>query len=549
VTAAAGPVEGLRRALIEAAVGLRGADGEAPTPTLERPPRAEFGDYSSNVAMLLAPALRSAPREIAERVGDVLQTSIGHALERVEVAGPGFLNLFLSDSWFCAAVQAIRDEEERFGAGAIPADRRERILVEFVSANPTGPVTVASGRHAAYGDSLARALAFGGHEVEREFYVNDYGTQVELFGRSIAAAMIGGDPPEDGYKGEYIGELAKQITDEGLDAADIPAVSRRGVELIVEQVRSTLERFRVTFDRWFSEHELQEEERVGAAIELLDRTGHIYSSEGATWFRTSGLGDDKDRVLIRSSGELTYFATDIAYHEDKHGRGYDRLINVLGADHHGYVGRIKAAYEALGGDRERLEVTIMQLVHVVERGERAQMSKRRGEFVTLDELIDDIGVDAARFFMLQRSSDTALDVDLDLAREQSQENPVYYVQYAHARIASILRNAGDQLVSRARQADLSRFDLSLEPAERALVKRLLEFPEEVREAADRRAPHRLATYAHDLASDFHGFYRDCLVVGAEPKELEELRVCECLAARAVISKALDLLGVEAPDEM
>jgi arginyl-tRNA synthetase len=549
VTAAAGPVEELRRALVEAAAGLRDGDGDVPAPTLERPPRAEYGDYSSNVAMLLAPALRSAPREIAERVGEALKTSIGSALEKVDVAGPGFLNLFLSDPWFCAAVQAIRDEGDRFGAGSITAEERERILVEFVSANPTGPLTVAGGRHAALGDALARVLAFAGHEVEREYYVNDYGTQVELFGQSIAAAMAGDEVPDGGYKGEYVRELAERMKKENLSSDDTSALARRGVELIVEQVRSTLERFRVTFDRWFSEHELQENDRVNAAIELLERKGHIYSSEGATWFRTSSLGDDKDRVLRRSTGELTYFATDIAYHENKYGRGYDRLINVLGADHHGYVGRIKAAYEALGGDRERLEVMIMQLVHVVERGARAQMSKRRGEFVTLDELIDDIGVDAARFFMLQRSSDTPLDVDLDLAREQSQENPVYYVQYAHARIASILRNAGDELVSRAQQADLGGLELSLEPAERALVKRLLEFPEELREAAQRRAPHRLATYAHEVASDFHAFYRDCLVIGAEPNELEELRVCECLAARAVITRALDLLGVEAPDEM
>jgi arginyl-tRNA synthetase len=288
---------------------------------------------------------------------------------------------------------------------------------------------------------------------------------------------------------------------------------------------------------------------VEAAIELLEERGHVYSHEGATWFRTTDLGDDKDRVLRRSSGELTYFGTDIAYHEDKLRRGLDRLINVLGSDHHGYVARIKAAYEALGGDRDRLEVIIMQLVHVVERGERAQMSKRRGEFVTLDELIDDIGVDAARFFMLQRSSDTTLDVDLDLAREQSQENPVYYVQYAHARIASILRKAGEELLSEARKADLADLALELEPAERGLIKRLLEFPEEIREAAERRAPHRLVTYAHEVASDFHAFYRDCRVVGAEPAELEQLRVSTCVATRDVLARSLDLLGVGAPEQM
>jgi arginyl-tRNA synthetase len=284
-------------------------------------------------------------------------------------------------------------------------------------------------------------------------------------------------------------------------------------------------------------------------MDQLEQRGYVYSSEGATWLRTTALGDDKDRVLRRSSGELTYFASDIAYHEDKRERGFGRLIDIIGADHHGYVARIKGAFKALGGDPERLEVIIMQLVHVIERGERAQMSKRRGEFVTLDDLIDDIGVDASRFFMLQRSSDTTLDLDLDLAREQSQENPVYYVQYAHARIASILRKAGDELIERARQADLATSGLRLEPAERELVKRLLEFSEEIRETAARRAPHRLTTYAHDLASDFHAFYRDCRVVGAEPRELEELRVCLCLASLNVIARALELLGVAAPERM
>ena len=547
MTSGSGPVDGLRQALIEAAAALRDADGEVPSPTLERPPRAEFGDYSSNVAMLLAPSLRAAPREIAERVGGELRTSMGSVLDRVEVAGPGFLNLFLSDDWFCSAVQAIRSEGDRFGAGVVPESERERTLVEFVSANPTGPLTVAGGRHAACGDSLARVLEFAGHAVEREFYVNDYGTQVELFGRSIAAAMTGDDVPEGGYQGAYIGELAKQIQAEGLGPSDTAALARRGVELIIEQVRATLERFRVRFDRWFLEHELQDRGSVEAIPELLD--GNVYTSEGATWLRTTDFGDDKDRVLRRSTGEWTYFATDIAYHQDKHRRGYDRLINVLGADHHGYVGRIKAAYEMLSGASGRIEVIIMQLVNVVERGERAQMSKRKGEFVTLDELVADIGVDAARFFMLQRSSDTALDIDLDLAREQSQENPVYYVQYAHARIASILRNAGDELLSKAEQADLGDFALELEPAERALVKRLLEFHEEIRETAERRAPHRLVTYSHELASDFHAFYRDCHVVGAEPAELEQLRINICVATRDVIARALALLGVEAPEQM
>jgi arginyl-tRNA synthetase len=543
------PVDELREAVREAAASLRERNGDVPPPALERPPRPEFGDYSSNVAMLLAPTLKVAPREIAEKIGERLRGSMGETLERVEVAGPGFLNVFLSDSWFSSALAAILERGEAFGGGVVPASERERILVEFVSANPTGPITAASGRHAALGDALARVLAFAGHEVEREYYVNDFGTQVELFGQSIAAAMKGGDVPEGGYQGDYVRELAKRLAAEGFSPDDLAALTRRAVELMLEQIRATLERFRVRFDHWRSERELHQQRHVETVLGTLADRGYVYSSEGATWLRTTAFGDDKDRVLRRSSGELTYFASDIANHDDKRSRGYDRLINVLGADHHGYLARIKVAFEMLGGDPDRLDVIVMQFVHVLERGRRAQMSKRKGEFVTLDELLEDIGVDATRFFMLQRSHDTTLDLDLDLAREQSQENPVYYVQYAHARIASILKNAGEERVERAKAADLGRLSVDLEPSERSLIKRMLELPAEVHEAAERRAPHRLTAYAHDVASDFHAFYRDCLVVGAEPSELEDLRLCVCLATREVIARTLDLLGVEAPEHM
>jgi arginyl-tRNA synthetase len=543
-----GPVERLRAQVAQAAAALREDGGEGTEPTLERPKRAEFGDFSTNVAMLLAPALKAPPREVAERVGGVLNEGLGDALERVEVAGPGFINLFLSDAWFRRAVAVVREQGDAFGAGALPAARRERVLVEFVSANPTGPLNAAGGRHAAYGDALARVLEFVGHDVEREYYVNDHGSQVELFGRSIAARMTGSEVPDGGYQGDYVAELAERLRAEGADPSDVDALTRRGLELMLEEVRGTLARFRVRFDHFFSERSLHEGDRVDAALAELERANHVYTSEGATWLRTSQFGDDKDRVLRRSSGDLTYFASDIAYHQDKRSRGYDRLINVLGADHHGYVGRMNALFEALG-DPGKLEVVIMQLVHFVERGERAKMSKRRGDFVTLDELLDDIGVDAARFFLVERSPDTTLDLDLDLARERSQENPVYYVQYAHARIASILRNAGAERLERARAADLERGGAPLERAERALVTRLLELPEEAMVAAARRAPHRLTTYAHEVASEFHAFYRDCRVVGAEPGELEDFRLVLCDATARVIARVLGLLGVEAPDRM
>jgi arginyl-tRNA synthetase len=542
------PVQALERALAEAAGSVRG-NGEAPAASLERPPRAEFGDYSSNVAMLIAPALGSSPREVAARIQQEVMDRLRDTVERVEVAGPGFLNLFLSDSWFWESLDAVRSEGDELGREIVPTGERERILVEFVSANPTGPLTVAGGRHAAFGDSLSRLLEFTGHEVAREFYVNDRGTQIDLFGRSVAAAMEGEEPPEGGYPGDYVRALADRMRREGLDSSDPEALARRGVEVVVEQVRATLERFRVDFDQWFSERGLHASGGVERALDLLEERGHTYVSEGALWLRTSRFGDDKDRVLRRSSGELTYFAADLAYHEHKRERGIDRFINVLGADHHGYVSRIKAAFEALEGDPDRLEVLIMQLVHVIERGARAQMSKRKGEFVTLDDLIDDIGVDATRFFMLQRSSDTPLDLDVALAREQSQENPVYYVQYAHARIASILRNAPAGALERASAAELRGGATGLETAERALVKRLLELPAELREAADRRAPHRLTTYCHEVASDFHAFYRDCRVIGAQPTELEDFRLCLCEATRRVIARVLSLVGVEAPEQM
>jgi arginyl-tRNA synthetase len=542
-----GPVKHLRDLVAQAAASVRGNEGEAPAPSLERPPRAEFGDYSTNVALLLAPALKAPPREIAEAVGQSLSAGLGDVVDRVEVAGPGFLNVFLADSWFRHALAEVREAGESFGQDALPAELRERVLVEFVSANPTGPITAASGRHAAYGDSLARVLEHVGHDVEREFYVNDYGTQIDLFGQSIAARMRGEELPEQGYQGEYVTELARRLADEGLDPADLETLTLRGIELMLEQVRATLERFRVRFDRFFSERTIHDEGKLQAAIAQLGDE-HLYEHEGAIWLRTTTFGDDKDRVLRRFTGDPTYFASDIAYHADKRGRGYDRLINVLGADHHGYVARMKAAFAALG-EPDRIELLIMQLVNIVERGERAQMSKRKGEFVALDELVDDIGVDAARFFLLQRSHDTTLDLDLDLARERSQENPVYYVQYAHARIASILRNAGPARLEEAQRADLRAGTAPLEPAERALVKRLLELPEETLESAARRAPHRLTAYAHELAADFHAFYRDCHVVGAEPRELEDFRLCLVASTKSVIARVLDLLGVEAPEQM
>ena len=554
------PLETLRGTIRSAADSLRDGSSESIAPTLERPPKRELGDYSTNAAMLLAPARGEPPREIAERLREDLGTRLAGTVDRIEVAGPGFVNVFLADRWYRESVVSLLGAAAGFGGGT--AEPPERLLIEFVSANPTGPLHAASGRHAAYGDALARVMAFAGHDVEREYYLNDMGRQVRQFGESIAARIRGEEPPEDGYRGDYVIDLAKSIAADGANPDDVDELSRRGIKAMRERIESTLRRFGVRFDTWASERSVYERGAVDATIKTLRERGHVYESEGAVWLRTTAFGDDKDRVLVRSDGEPTYFAPDIAYHYDKLQRGAERLINVLGADHHGYVPRMRAALGALGKDPDRFEAQIIQMVHLELRGERTQMSKRQGTFVTLDELIDDIGTDATRFFMLQRSHETTVDLDLDLAQSQSQDNPVYYVQYAHARIASILRKARaegaapagedgegiDEAALTAAAGAGGALDTTAEPAERALVQRLLELPAEVSTAAGRRTPHRLAAYATATAADFHAFYRDCQVVGA-PDGLQDARLALAVAAKRVIARTLDLLGVSAPDRM
>ena len=541
-------VSELRAALQRAAGSVRGEGGAGPEPSLERPPKPDLGDYSSNAAMLLAAPMGRNPREVAEEIAAELSEDQGDSVERVEVAGPGFVNIFLSDVWYAQAIEQLAEAGDGLGASRTP--NPERVLVEFVSANPTGPLTAAGGRHAAFGDAVARLLAAVGHEVGREYYVNDQGGQIERFAASIAAAMSGRSRPEDGYEGAYVAELAEQLAADGVDPADLDAVARRGVELMLEQIRASLHRYGVDYDTWTSERRFHETGKVNAALDRLRETGHTYESEGALWLRTTEFGDDKDRVLLRADGSPTYFAGDVAYHWEKLERGYERLINVLGADHHGYKARMRAAIECLDRPGDSFEAVIMQLVHIVESGERSQMSKRRGEFVTLDELVDDIGVDATRFFMLQRSHETTVDLDLELARRESNENPVYYVQYAHARISSILRKAEEAGLKPDQGAGAaSRRVAPLEPAERTLVKRMLELPGEIAEAADRRAPHRLCTYATAVAADFHAFYRDCQVLGAEAEGVESSRLLLCQLARRTIARSLGLLGISAPERM
>ncbi|HUB35429.1 MAG TPA: arginine--tRNA ligase [Solirubrobacteraceae bacterium] len=570
MTGAEIPLGALREAVLAAAGALAGASGGgregeserkstgastlggADAITLERPPRADFGDYSTNAALVLAPALGASPRDVAGRLGRELAGRLGEQLDRFEVAGPGFLNLFLADGWHRAALAGMLVAGEDLGAAG-GVEQRERILVEFVSANPTGPMHVGHARNAAYGDALARVLELYGHEVEREFYVNDAGSQITKLGESIRALARGEEVAQDGYRGEYVKELVASLANAStMDPAEL---GRAAVAVMVGRVQASLSAFAVRgFDHWQYESALHEgtPSAVEHALNELEANGHTYRREGALWLRSTDFGDDKDRVLVRSSGEHTYFASDIAYHLDKRERGYGRQIDVWGADHHGYTARMKAAYAALGGDPEHLEMLIMQLVHLMRRGERAQMSKRAGEFVTLDELIEEIGVDAGRWFLLSRSHDTTIDLDLDLAREQSKENPVYYVQYAHARIASVLAKAGPELVEQAlaEVAGSTPDDpAELHASERALIKRLLALRREVGEAAERRAPHRIAAYVLELAQDFTAFYRDCHVLGVEPAAVESQRLALSVAAQRGIALCLELLGVSAPVEM
>jgi arginyl-tRNA synthetase len=542
------PLDELRAAVREAAASLGGGGGAGAVEfRVERPKRASQGDYSTNVGMLLAPYLRASPREIAERVGEALSGLLGDALTSYEVAGPGFLNLRLSDGWHRDALRAVLQAGVEYGSGG--ASPGLRVLIEFVSANPTGPLVAASGRHAAYGDALSRILAHYGHEVLREYYFNDAGSQIRLLGESVQARARGEAVPEGGYQGEYIAALADQI--EGVAELPVTEASARAVALLLAQIKGTLERYGVHYDQFFSERLLHEgsPSYLDRALALVAEGGNSYESDGALWLRTTRFGDDKDRVLRRSNGEPTYFAADLAYLLEKRERGVDLQLLPVGSDHHGYVARMNAAFQALGGAPEALELPILQFVHLIEGQERAAMSKRRGEFITLDELLDEIGVDAARFFMLQRSHDRTVDLDLDLARRESPENPVYYIQYAHARIVSMLGRLEAERVSGAMGADSGWGDGELADAERALIKALVDFPDEITEAAERRAPHRIAAYALELAQAFTAFYRDCKVVGAEPESVESFRVALSQASRQVIALALWLLGVSAPDSM
>lgn len=527
---------------------------------LERPATREHGDLALNIALVAARTAGRPPRELAAEVAAALEADTGlkSYIASTAIAGPGFINIFLAGTELAASARQALTFGADFGRSRLATPGR--LLLEFVSSNPTGPLHVGHGRYAAYGDSLRRILTFVGHDVTTEFYVNDYGTQMDLFGRSLASrygSLAGVDVPmpADGYVGEYTRVVARMIHDAAgndLAAQLMPEPSPEalayfrgeGRALVLDEVRNLLERFRVTFDNWFSETSLYEDKKTDSTLELLRAAGEAVEREGALWLMTSRYGDDKDRVLVRGTGEPTYFASDIAYHRDKLDRGYDHLVNIWGADHHGYVARMKAAFEALAHDPDKLEIIIGQLVNVIELGERRQMSKRAGTMVTLEELIDSIGVDAARFFLVDRSQETTLDLDLEKAKLKTEENPVYYVQYAHARIASILKRARDEQLP---AGDAAAYE-DLVGEEKQLALKLMEFPGLIETAASSRSPHKVTGYARELAAVFHVFYHNCPVLKADAAAAA-FRLELCMLTRNVIAIALDLVGVTAPESM
>jgi arginyl-tRNA synthetase len=531
-----------------------GLEPPLPEPALERPRQRGFGDFSTNIGMVVASKLGAKPRDVATAIAEALPDA--SFLERAEVAGPGFINLWTTDGWLHDVVRQIAREGERYGAGS-PTGRR--VQVEFVSANPTGPLTIGHARNASIGDALARLLSFAGHEVEREYYFNDAGGQMDRFGASVEARyfqLLGRDAnvPEDGYHGAYITELARDILEtEGPGLADLPEEERfvrlreAGAGRAMAQIRITLERFGVTFDSYLLEASLAERGEIRDAIERLRGGGDVYEAEGALWFRSTAFGDDKDRVVVRSNGTHTYFAADIAYVLDKFSRGFDHLIYVWGADHHGDVVRVKGAARALGLDDERVEILLYQFVSFLRGGEPVKMSKRAGTFVSLDELIDEVGTDAARFHLLLFSSDHPMNFDIEEVARQTLDNPVYYVQYGHARIASILRKARDEGIDLAPIDDADLSLLSTE-AELDLMRALAEVPKLVATAAEHRAPHRLTHASQELAATFHRFYTDCRVV-SDDAALTQARLWLSSATKQVLANLLGLVGVSAPESM
>ncbi|PFA68150.1 arginine--tRNA ligase [Bacillus sp. AFS015802] len=545
------------KAEIKAAVLKAGlaTEDQIPDVILEIPKEKSHGDYSTNMAMQLARVAKKAPRMIADDIVANFDQSKA-SIEKMEIAGPGFINFYMNNEYLTDLIPLILDQDQEYGQS--DAGNGERVNVEFVSANPTGDLHLGHARGAAVGDSLCNVLEKAGYKVTREYYINDAGNQIHNLAISVEARYfqaLGQDKamPEDGYHGQDIIEIGKKLAEEfGSKYAEVSDEERYkffreyGLKIEMAKLQKDLEMFRVPFNVWYSETSLYENGKIDAALKTLRDNGHVYEEDGATWFRSTELGDDKNRVLIKNDGTYTYLTPDISYHQDKFERGHDVLINIWGADHHGYIPRMKAAIEALGFDRDKLEVEVIQLVHLYKNGEKMKMSKRTGKAVTLRELVEEVGLDAVRYFFAMRSADTHMDFDLDLAVSQSNENPVYYAQYAHARICSILRQAEEQGL-----ASEDKIDLKLIGTEKEvdLLKKLGEFPQMIADAAEKRTPHRVANYINDLASAFHSFYNANKVLDEENRELTTARLALVKVVRVTLQNALALIGVAAPEKM
>ncbi len=520
---------------------------------LETPRNKEMGDYATNVAMQLTKVAKRAPRQIAEAILEHLPEN--EWIESIEIAGPGFMNIRVKKDYLADVVKTVLEQGEAYGRSN--AAQGEKVQVEFVSANPTGDLHLGHARGASLGDSLCNILDAAGYDVYREYYINDAGNQIDNLAMSIDvryAEALGQEKemPEDGYRGADIIALAQKIAerdgDKWLNVDEqerLQAFRQEGLAYELGKLKEDLANFRVSFDRWYSETSLYESGKIDTALDALRANGHVYEEEGATWFRSTTFGDDKDRVLIKQDGSYTYLTPDIAYHKDKLDRGFEKLINIWGADHHGYIPRMQAAIEALGYDRDTLEVEVVQMVQLFKDGEIFKMSKRTGKAVTLRELVEDVGLDAVRYFFAMRSGDTQMDFDLDLAVSQSNENPVYYAQYAHARIASILRQAAEQNM----EADVEQASLLTSEKEIELMRKVGDFPQLVSDAARARAPHRITTYVQELSSTFHSFYNAQKVIDAEQLDRSAARLALVTATKQTIANALRLVGVAAPEKM
>nr|WP_206040344.1 arginine--tRNA ligase [Rhodococcus sp. HNM0563] len=520
------------------------------TLTVERPRNPEHGDYATNVAMQVAKKVGVNPRDLATWLAEALTAADG--IDSADVAGPGFLNIRLAADAQGAIVAKVLGERDAYGSADVLAGTK--INLEFVSANPTGPIHLGGTRWAAVGDALGRILTAQGGEVTREYYFNDHGAQIDRFTRSLIASALGEPAPEDGYAGAYIVDIAQSVQNQRPGVLELPEDERNeafrsvGVELMFEHIKRTLHEFGVDFDVYFHENSLFESGAVEKSVETLKASGNLYFDDGAWWLKSTDYGDDKDRVVIKSDGNAAYIAGDIAYFQDKRSRGFDLCIYMLGADHHGYIARLKAAAAAFGDDPDTVEVMIGQMVNLVRDGQAVKMSKRAGTVITLDDLVEAIGVDAARYSLVRSSVDQSIDIDLALWASASSENPVYYVQYAHARLSSIARNAADLGLS-GEGADLA---LLTHDREGDLIRTIGEYPRVVAKAAELREPHRVARYLEELAGTYHRFYDACRILpqgDEEPGDLHTARLALCAAARQVLANGLGLLGVSAPERM